>query len=309
MVSILIPVFNREKYIKETIESARGQSYSNIEIIIVDNCSTDNTWQIIKDEAKLDSRIRYFRNSDNIGPVKNWKRCIEKARGEYTKILWSDDLIGVDFLTKTVPILDKNSDVGFVFTGTEIFYEDGKRMLSYNIGETGIYSSHKYIDGVLFKGNFPVSPGCGLFRTEDITSNLLIEVPNRVNSRFSKHAIGNDLLLFLITANHYKNFGFIKDTLSYFRAHANSISISSKPCYRVLNYCIAKAYFVETYRKDLIKKFNTELKIILLRCINNKMGINSVKDFYSANNTISINYLYFFIGIAKKILKILRIKK
>ena len=92
-VSILIPVYNREAFIAACVQSALEQTFTDFEIIIVDNASTDTTWKICQQIAEQDKRIRIFRNERNIGPVRNWRRCIEEARGVYGKILWSDDLI------------------------------------------------------------------------------------------------------------------------------------------------------------------------------------------------------------------------
>ena len=78
-VSILIPVFNRKSYISDCIQSALDQTISSIEIIIVDNASNDGTWEICQEYANRDQRIRIFRNDTNIGPVRNWKKCLDPA--------------------------------------------------------------------------------------------------------------------------------------------------------------------------------------------------------------------------------------
>ncbi len=247
LASILIPVYNREYLIEETVESALSQTYSNIEIIIVDNHSTDNTWKVLERLSLEDERIKIFQNKKNIGPVRNWKRCIDEANGEYGKILWSDDLIAPNFLEKTIPFLD-NKDVGFVFTGTEVFIDGTEKTTDhYFVGETSIYESEKYIRGVILDGKYPVSPACALFRLNDLKKNLLINIPNKVDSDFSMHAIGNDLLIFLLTANQYKKFAFINDKLAFFRSHEGSISIQSKDGKLPLHYDLVKAYFIEHY--------------------------------------------------------------
>jgi glycosyltransferase involved in cell wall biosynthesis len=293
LVSILVPVYNREHLIKETVQSALNQTYKNIEIIVVDNQSTDNTWEILQKLASQYERIKIFQNETNIGPVRNWKRCIDEANGEYGKILWSDDLIAPEFLDKTVPYL-VNNDVGFVFTGTEIFIDGTNKQSShYFIGETGIYESEKYINGVLFDGGYPVSPGCALFRLKDLRKNLLVDIPNKVNSDFSMHAIGNDLLIFLLTANQYKNFAFVNEKLAFFRAHDGSISIQSDDGKLPLHYMLAKAHFVENYRDDLITRLNTNIFLLLQLYKNNKYNFKKISDFYikNKNNRLSIRYL------------------
>lgn len=303
LVSILIPVYNRENLIEETVQSALNQTYKNIEIIVVDNQSTDNTWEVLQKLASQDERIKIFQNETNIGPVRNWKRCIDEANGEYGKILWSDDLIAPEFLEKTVLYLE-NKDVGFVFTGTEIFVDGtDKKTSHYFIGESGIYESEKYINGVLFDGVYPVSPGCALFRLKDLRSNLLVDIPNKVNSDFAMHAIGNDLLIFLLTAHQYKNFAFVNEKLSFFRAHDGSISVQSNDGKLPLHYNLASAYFVENYRNDLIKKQNVILWNLLriYKSSSKKFNIYQISDFYTINTKFSLDNLLLIKKAVKKI--------
>jgi len=216
-VSILIPVYNRENFIAACIESALSQTFTEIEVIVVDNASTDGTWSICEHYAEMDSRVRIFRNVDNLGPVRNWLACLNEARGTYTKILWSDDLISSDFLSVLLPYLYDTS-VGFVYSSVDVF-EESKDIISNKIFiniETGTYDSKNYINGVLLGGNFPYSPGCAIFRTSDVRKNMLLQIPNRLNSDFSMHAIGNDLLLFLLTAHQYPKFAVVQQPLSFF---------------------------------------------------------------------------------------------
>lgn len=293
LVSILIPVYNRENLIEETVRSAINQTYTNIEIIIVDNASEDNTWDILQKLASQDSRIKIFQNETNIGPVRNWKRCIDEASGEYGKILWSDDLMAPEFLEKTVPFLE-NEDVGFVFTGTEIFIDNtSEKRKSYFIGNSGVYKTEQFINGVLFDKGYPVSPGCAIFRLKDLNKNLLVDIPNKINSDFSMHAIGNDLLLFLLTAHQYNYFAFIEEALSFFRAHGDSITSQSNNGKLLFHYDIAKAYFVETYRGDLVKSMNyILLKDFKIFSKNDNYNKYDMSHFYMINNEFSIDYMY-----------------
>ena len=196
-VSILIPTYNREKLIAESIQSALDQDYDNVEVVVVDNASTDGTWEQIQRIASADARVRAFRNDTNIGPVRNWIECARNARGTFSKILWSDDLIAPDFVSSTLPLFDEN--VGFVYTGVRIF--GSKRSNSYYMrGATGTFPSRDYIAAALHGWNVPYSPGCVILRTADLQRFLVADIPNRVCSDFSQHAIGNDLFLLLMVA-------------------------------------------------------------------------------------------------------------
>jgi glycosyltransferase involved in cell wall biosynthesis len=299
-VSILIPVYNRETLIEETVQSAISQTYENIEIIIVDNKSTDNTWNILQNLATQDKRIKIFQNDTNIGPVRNWKRCIDEASGKYGKILWSDDLIAPVFLEKTVPFLE-NKDVGFVFTKVEIFYDNSvRKLITYDIGKTGIYDSNLYINEVIEIGNYPVSPGCALFRLKDLKKNLLVDIPNKLNSDFSMHAIGNDLLIFLLTANQYKKFSFLDENLSFFRVHSGSISTQSIAKLSLL-YAVTKAYFLESYRESQFEQYNSYLYFILKKHRNNNIGLLTIGDFYLDNKNTNRSVIDTLKLIYKKI--------
>lgn len=302
-VSILIPVYNRENLIEETVKSALNQTYKNIEIIVVDNKSTDNTWSVLQRLATQDERVKIFQNEKNIGPVKNWKRCVEEASGKYAKILWSDDLIAFDFIEKTLPFLEDNT-VGFVYTKTKLFEVEKFENIVYSIGKTGVYDSEQYLQGVLFKGNYPVSPGCALFRLSDLKKNLLLEIPNSVGSDFSMHAIGNDLLIFLLTAHQYKKFGYIDQELSFFRVHKGSITIGSNEGKIPLHYALASSYFVEEYRKDLIQKQNTHNWVLLKRYRNSvkQYNVSSLRDFYVSNKDFSLDYPFILKKLIRKIL-------
>jgi glycosyltransferase involved in cell wall biosynthesis len=293
LISILIPVFNRETLIKETVYSALNQSYSNIEVIIVDNASTDATWKIVTDIARYDKRIKCYKNDKNIGPVRNWEAAINWASGEYGKILWSDDLIEPDFIEKTIPYL-KDESVGFVYSKTTVFYE-GSELTNelYSLKETGCYSTEQFIQGVIFEGGYPVSPGCALFRMCDLKKNLLVQIPNKVSSDFSLHAIGNDLLIYLLTANDYLKFAYVDESLSLFRAHSGSISISSMPGKLPMHYTLATAYYIENMRPDLIQQFNAKIFGLLIIYKKNNFGLHRIRDFYLINDINSIDFLFF----------------
>jgi len=291
-VSVLIPVYNRESFISETIDSALAQTYPDFEVIIVDNASTDTTWNIIQTYVAKDPRVKAFRNEVNVGPVRNWLRCVEEATGHYGKILWSDDLISPTFIEKCVPFLEEDN-VGFVYTGTEIFDDQrGIKSDAYFIGDTGIFSTDDFITSSLFTDKYPVSPGCAIFRMNDIKKNLLLNIPNKVNSDFSMHAIGNDLLLFLLTANRYKSFAFINEKLSFFRIHSGSITINSERGKTPLHYDLAISYFLENFRPDLIRNFNSKLAMDIFRFRKYKdHNFRNIGMFYQKNKVYKFSFV------------------
>lgn len=298
LISILIPVYNREMIIAETVESAMRQTYTNIEIIIVDNASTDGTYDVIRRLAVLDERIKFFRNEENIGPVRNWLRCVQEASGAYGKILWSDDLISNNFLEQTLPLLKDN--VAFVFTDV-IAFEKSDRALGRRIRfmeKTVEMSSEEYLRRAIYLGGVPFSPGCALFRMSDVRKNLLLQIPNGIGSDFSMHAIGNDFLLFLLTAFKYEKCIYLAKPLAYFRSHSGSISIASEGCKISLHYALAKAYFIENFCPKEINVFAAKLRFYLFRHEDTgEYGVFKVNDFFV--RYVHLSKKDFLIGIIK----------
>jgi glycosyltransferase involved in cell wall biosynthesis len=98
LVSICIPTFNGEKYLRECLDSCISQQYPNYEIVICDDGSTDATVEIIEGYAKRNAAIRFFKNDRNKGLVGNWNHCIQMARGEWIKFVFQDDYITADCL-------------------------------------------------------------------------------------------------------------------------------------------------------------------------------------------------------------------
>jgi glycosyltransferase involved in cell wall biosynthesis len=113
LVSICIPTYNRAGMIGKAIESALGQSYRNIEVIVVDNASEDNTAEVVASYA--DERLRYVKNERNLGLFGNFNRCIELATGKYLYILHSDDCIDPEFTAISVKFLEAHPDVAMTF--------------------------------------------------------------------------------------------------------------------------------------------------------------------------------------------------
>ena len=86
-VSVCIPAFNAEGYIRSAIDSVILQTYQDFEILIVDNCSTDHTEAIVAELMLLSEKIIFYKNEQNIGMAENFNKCLEYARGKYIKFL------------------------------------------------------------------------------------------------------------------------------------------------------------------------------------------------------------------------------
>jgi glycosyltransferase involved in cell wall biosynthesis len=250
LVSILIPVYNRESLVGPCIQSACEQTVSDCEIVVIDNASTDRTLAVCRELAAQDHRIRVFSNDSNLGPVRNWQRCIAEARGIYGKILFSDDLMVQDYLAKTIPFLERD-DIGFVFSSAVVGPSPFNGDIKYQFtGQTGIFDSSRFISMALFNGDLPVSPGGALFRLCDLKNSLLLDIPSPTIKDFPRHGAGPDLLMYLLTASRYPKIAYVHEPLSYFRAHEGSITVSKEKHYLSQCYRQARLWFAEQYLSE-----------------------------------------------------------
>jgi glycosyltransferase involved in cell wall biosynthesis len=113
IVSVLMTAYNREKFIAEAIESVLASTYKDFELIIVDDCSKDNTVEIARKYEVQDSRVRVYVNKDNLGDYPNRNRAASYAKGKYIKFLDSDDVIYPHCLTVMVNAMEQFPEAGF----------------------------------------------------------------------------------------------------------------------------------------------------------------------------------------------------
>ena len=224
-VSILIPVYNRENLIGACLESALAQTVPDIEVIACDNSSTDGTWEVLQKYATRDPRLRIFRNDENLGPVRNWARCIAEARAPYAKLLFSDDLMSPDFLEHTLPLIAAPG-VGLVFTACEIGEHPGRSKVHYRFtGAPGRWEAGRFLVGHVFAYDVPVSPCAALFHTADLRELLLTDGPASIAQEFLRTGAGPDLLLLLEAERRHGGVAHVPKNLVFFRAHPGSITI------------------------------------------------------------------------------------
>jgi len=125
LISVGIPVYNGSNYIRESIESVLNQTERNFELLIVDNCSTDQTLSIIREYG--DPRIRVFVNEWNLGAFANFNRCIELAKGEFIVLLPHDDVLLPTALEIYSKGLAAEPQVGLAYSSYYVIDEKGKR--------------------------------------------------------------------------------------------------------------------------------------------------------------------------------------
>lgn len=129
LVTIGIPTYNRSSLVMKSIESCLEQDYPNIEIIVSDNASTDDTEGVIK--GLQDKRVKYFRFEEPVQPYLNWNNCIRHASGGYMTLLSDDDLLDKNFISTLVGEFDKHPDASLVRGGVRCIDINDKNLWKY----------------------------------------------------------------------------------------------------------------------------------------------------------------------------------
>ena len=147
LVSVLMANYNNEVYLSEAIESVLNQTYINFELLIVDDCSQDNSWSVIKQYADKDKRIKPFKNKKNLGIAKTRNKLFDVAskKSKYYAIMDSDDISNSKRIKNQVEFLEKNSDYGIVGNNLIIIDENsneiGRRKYHFNVEKVKLIKS------------------------------------------------------------------------------------------------------------------------------------------------------------------------
>lgn len=125
-VSIILPVYNGADCVGASIESVLAQTYKDFELVVINDCSTDNTWDILKQYAEKDSRVRIYSNEMNLKLPKTLNVGFSKATGEYLTWTSDDNEYRPNAIEEMVLYLDNNSDIGMVYTDLTVIDKRGE---------------------------------------------------------------------------------------------------------------------------------------------------------------------------------------
>jgi glycosyltransferase involved in cell wall biosynthesis len=129
-----MPVYNGERYIGEALDSLLGQTFTDFELVICDNASSDGTEDICRSYVEKEDRIRYVRNERNIGAARNYTKAFKLSRGEYFRWANHDDLAGPDALALCLSILERDPSVVLAYTKTKLIDGNGRVVSEYEDG-------------------------------------------------------------------------------------------------------------------------------------------------------------------------------
>ncbi|MBI5667972.1 MAG: glycosyltransferase family 2 protein [Chloroflexi bacterium] len=174
-VSIGLPVYNAERFLEQALDGILAQTFTDFELVICDNASTDRTQEICRRYAANDARIKYHRNSHNIGVSRNFNRTFELATGEYFKWCAHDDIPRHEFLEKCVEVLDKHQDVVLCYTRGIGIDENGAelRQLIYTMRTDSPKPHERFRDLVMIE--HPMFMLFGVVRADMLRRTPLLE--------------------------------------------------------------------------------------------------------------------------------------
>jgi glycosyltransferase involved in cell wall biosynthesis len=164
LVTIAIPTLNRASWLKECVFSALSQTYRNIEVIVSDNASTDETQEVLK--AILDPRLHVVRQKSNVGLLPNWNACLAEARGEYFVIVSDDDRIAPQLLERSVALAKRDPQIPIVIALSDVYFSGiARTWRAHNKLKTGIWNGIDILQELL---TLPIFAGIStfMFRTE-----------------------------------------------------------------------------------------------------------------------------------------------
>ena len=220
-----------------------GATHADLEIIVGDNASTDATWSVVEQLAAADRRIRPFRNETNLGPTRNWMRAIEHCRGDYVKVLWSDDWIEPNCVEELLRPMAEAPDIAMAFSAVILRFAD-RDLPAHHFPERTQFTAAEYLRDALLGGRTPVSPGCALVRREAARFRWPIGTNPELNRIAERYGAGPDLLFLLEAAAQSSRVAHVPKFLTYFGAGATSITVC-QPREVQEGYRLAREYFAE----------------------------------------------------------------
>ncbi len=278
-VSIVIPAYNGARYLDECLRSAVHQTFFDIEIVVVDDCSTDSTWELVREFSRRDSRMRIHRNPSRLGLVRNWNRSMLYCSGQWIKFLFQDDVLNPMCIEKMLDAAEKGKAEGagsFVVCERQFIFEQG---LAADL--KGFYETALTPLGDIFPGKVNVL-------SHDFSQTLL---ENGVGNNFvgepSSVMMGQDLcvdygffnpnLVHLCDLEYWTRIAtnegmmIVPERLSDFRVHPGSASVYNHAHRQFELSCLDRVVLLHDYLfHPLYEKFRsqstdeTKLKTLLM---------------------------------------------
>jgi glycosyltransferase involved in cell wall biosynthesis len=250
--SVLVPCFRSAAFLRRGLDALLAQTFEDWEAIVVDNASDDGTYELALEYARRDPRVRVDRNAENVGPVRNWRRCAELASGRLAGLLFSDDWYAPEFLAEAVPHLD-DAAIGFVQSAVRIVEDPAapeRAATRFALAGPAVRPSSEFLAGT-YEGDtgvLPLSPGCALLRRDDLVRFLAVELPAPERRGWLAHGAGPDVSVYLQACLAYPRFAHLATPRVFFLSHGANLSWRPEVSRA---YAVALAHFLPSVEARL----------------------------------------------------------
>lgn len=264
-VSIIIPAYNAALFIEETVQTVLTQTYSNIELIIVNDGSTDNTLKLLKHIEELDVRVKII-TKKNSGVCDSRNKGLEIASGSFITFLDADDLWEPTFLEKTIILFDSNKNINAVYSKAQLINEKSEKLNSF-IEATTIKNTGDILE---WKNGYIASMGCTIYRKSTVDSvgmfdkNLSTAADQDFHLRIAK-------ITPIVALN---------EILFYYRIHENNMHQNIKVMEKDHIYVFKKAEALNLYDSFWHKQKCFSKLYLILAGSWWKVGENKLKGIY-----------------------------
>jgi len=296
-VSIIIPSYNHALFLKQRIDSILNQTFQDFEVIIIDDCSTDHSREIIECYRNHPKITRIIYNDRNSGRVfKQWINGIKKSAGKYIWIAESDDYAAPNFLEQTVRQLEVDATVGMVFTGTQTVTEEGEYLLTSAQDKPQCYQHLANFSNKIDKYNVAeflitemiiTNASSVLFRKNEIVQVDFTELSKFYNT--------GDRFVYISIALKSKIL-FLPNILNYMRSHDNNTTkqnIANGNIHRdrlkIINFFFDKLRF-STTNLETLAKFYKNSYIYYITYGDYKENVQVLKNLKSVGKVSSTFY-------------------
>jgi len=271
-ITVLVPCYNAGKYFVECIESIINQTYKNLEILLIDDGSTDNTLELITGYAAKDSRIVYLKNEVNMGLIKSLNKGIINATGEFIARMDADDISHIDRITRIYSQFEKEPHLDAVSAGFWYMNVQGK-ILQAVLPKAILSASLKFVS---FFGT-PLIHACVIVKTKVLKDNLFDEryIHSEDYELFSR-------LLFLDYT--FKN---LKEPLYFIRLNPASVSFKYEKIQISTHTRISKRN-IENY---FDKTFDFFLHKVMINRISFTVSIDMLKEAFKNLNLLKEEFI------------------
>lgn len=241
-ISVLIPAYNRADLIYRAINAVKASDYPVSQVIVSDNGSSDGTLEAAQQAAAGDPRFTFIQHAANLGPLPNWRSCLEAAQGEYIHWLWSDDWVAPTFYSSLVEGMARvQARVGV--SAQKIMCEAAGWEQFCPVPEGLVQEARPLLHRALRHNALPFSPAACLLPLESVREHFYDAIPAIGSLDCTRRAIGCDVLMILGSLLNTPRVYTHPEALAFFNAHEGSISVSSNEELLMCHYAWARVWW------------------------------------------------------------------